>query len=144
MKKVQLITDGSCLGNPGPGGWACILRFNQHKKELSGSERQTTNNRMELMAAISGLEALNERCHVEIVTDSQYVKNGITRWIRGWKRNGWVTRTETPVVNRDLWEHLDTLASQHQTEWVWTRGHASHDDNNRCDELAQAAARKQG
>lgn len=144
MKKVQLITDGSCLGNPGPGGWACILRFNQHTKEMSGSERQTTNNRMELMAAISGLGALNERCHVEIVTDSQYVKNGITRWIRGWKRNGWITRTETPVVNRDLWEQLDTLASQHRTEWVWTRGHASHDDNNRCDELAQAAARKQG
>lgn len=143
MKKIILITDGSCLKNPGgPGGWACILRFNEHKRELSGGEPESTNNRMELTAAIRGLEALKERCQVEIITDSQYVKNGITKWINGWKRNGWVTKEKTPVVNRDLWERLDTLVSQHQTTWVWTKGHASHDDNNRCDELAQQAARK--
>lgn len=143
MKQIKLITDGSCLGNPGPGGWACILRFNAHKREMFGSERQTTNNRMELTAAIEGLRALTERCEVEIVTDSEYVKNGITQWIAGWKRKGWMTSQKKPVVNRDLWEQLDSLAAKHQTQWSWTKGHASHEDNNRCDELAQRAAREQ-
>ena len=143
MKKVRLITDGSCLGNPGPGGWACILRYGGHKREMYGCEPQTTNNRMELTAAIEGLRTLKERCQVEIVTDSEYVKNGITTWIHGWKRKNWITSAKKPVVNRDLWEELDRLVSGHQAEWVWTKGHASHEDNNRCDELAQQAAREQ-
>ena len=143
MKKVQLITDGSCIGNPGPGGWACILRYGKHHKEIYGCAPQTTNNRMELTAAIEGLRALKERCQVEIVTDSEYVKNGITTWIHGWKRKNWITSAKKPVVNRDLWEELDRLASGHQAVWVWTKGHASHEDNNRCDELAQRAAREQ-
>ncbi len=142
MKKIQLITDGSCLGNPGTGGWACILRFNEHVKEMAGAEEPTTNNRMELTAAIKGLEALTEQCQVEVVTDSEYMKNGITRWIKGWKRNGWKTKAQTEVLNKDLWERLDAQVNRHQTTWVWTKGHASHDGNNRCDELAQAAARK--
>ena len=143
MKKVKLITDGSCLGNPGPGGWACILRYNGQKRELYGYAPQTTNNRMELTAAIEGLRALKERCTVEIVTDSEYVKNGITTWIHGWKRKNWITSAKKPVVNRDLWEELDELAKGHEAVWVWTKGHASHEDNNRCDELAQMAAREQ-
>jgi ribonuclease HI len=143
MKKVKLITDGSCLGNPGPGGWACILRYNGHKREMYGYAPHTTNNRMELTAAIEGLRALKERCTVEIVTDSEYVKNGISTWIHGWKRKNWVTSTRKPVVNRDLWEELDELAAGQDAVWVWTKGHASHEDNNRCDELAQMAAREQ-
>ena len=143
MKQVQLITDGACLGNPGPGGWACILRYNRHKKEMWGSEPHTTNNRMELRAAIEGLRALKEGCAVEVVTDSEYLKNGITTWIYAWKRRGWMTAAKKPVVNQDLWKALDDLAARHQTNWVWTKGHASHADNNRCDELATLAAREQ-
>ena len=143
MKKVQLITDGACLGNPGPGGWAAILRYNEHKKELWGSEPQTTNNRMELRAAIEGLRALKENCAVEVVTDSEYLKNGITSWIHGWKLKGWMTAAKKPVVNQDLWKALDEENSRHQTTWVWTKGHANHADNNRCDELATRAAREQ-
>jgi ribonuclease HI len=143
MKKVQLITDGACIGNPGPGGWACVLRFGQLKKELWGSEPQTTNNRMELTAAVRGLEALKEPCEVEIVTDSEYVKNGITKWILGWKRNGWKKADKSPVLNKDLWQELDAQNARHTTKWTWTKGHASHADNNRCDELATAAARNQ-
>ena len=143
MKTVQLITDGACLGNPGPGGWAAILRYNHHKKELHGFAPQTTNNRMELTAAIEGLRALKSQCEVEVVTDSEYVKNGITQWIHGWKRNGWKTASKKPVVNQDLWEELDELASQHKIKWSWTKGHADHEDNNRCDELATQAAREQ-
>ena len=143
MKKVRLITDGACLGNPGPGGWASILRFNQHKKEMWGSEPHTTNNRMELRAAIEGLRALKEPCAVEVVTDSEYLKNGITTWIHGWKRKGWMTSAKRPVINQDLWKALDEQAARHQTTWVWTKGHASHADNNRCDELASAAAQEQ-
>jgi ribonuclease HI len=143
MKNVQLITDGACLGNPGPGGWACILRFGQLSKEMSGSVRHTTNNRMELTAAIEGLRALHERCEVEVVTDSEYLKNGITQWIHGWKRNGWQTSAKKPVVNQDLWEELDRLSGGHSVKWSWTKGHASHADNNRCDELATQAARMQ-
>ena len=143
MKHVQLITDGACLGNPGKGGWACILRFGEHKREIFGSAPQTTNNRMELTAAIEGLKRLKESCSVEIITDSEYLKNGITTWIHGWKRKGWVKADKQPVVNRDLWEVLDGLVNTHQTQWKWTKGHASHEDNNRCDELASRAARDQ-
>jgi ribonuclease HI len=141
LKQVQLITDGACVGNPGPGGWAYILRFGKHKKEGSGGVGHTTNNRMELTAAVRGLEALKEPCEVEIVTDSEYLKNGITTWIHGWKRNGWRTKSKSPVVNQDLWQELDRLNSKHRTKWSWTKGHASHEDNNRADELATAAAR---
>ena len=143
MKQVQLITDGSCLGNPGPGGWASILRYNGHKREMFGCSPQTTNNRMELTAAIEGLRALKEPCDIEIVTDSEYLKNGITTWIHGWKKKNWMTAAKKPVVNRDLWEELDKLVSKHKVKWSWTKGHASHEDNNRCDELAQQAARGQ-
>jgi ribonuclease HI len=143
VKQVQLITDGACLGNPGPGGWAAILRYNEHKKELWGSEPQTTNNRMELRAAIEGLRALKEGCAVEVVTDSEYLKNGITNWIHGWKRKGWMTAAKKPVINQDLWKALDAEAARHKTTWTWTKGHASHADNNRCDELATSAAREQ-
>ena len=143
MKKVHLITDGACIGNPGPGGWACILRYNSHKKELWGSEPQTTNNRMELRAAIEGLRALKEDCDVEVVTDSEYLKNGITTWIHGWKRKGWMTAAKKPVINQDLWKELDEQVARHKTTWSWTKGHASHADNNRCDELATQAARDQ-
>jgi len=143
VKQVQLITDGSCLGNPGRGGWAYILRFGSHRKEGYGFDPQTTNNRMELTAAIEGLRALKEPCDVEVTTDSEYVKNGITSWLAGWKRKGWLTSQKKPVINRDLWEELDRLTQKHKTTWEWTKGHASHDDNNRCDELAQRAAREQ-
>jgi ribonuclease HI len=141
MKTVQLITDGACLGNPGPGGWAYILRYKDKKKEAFGSEPHTTNNRMELTAAVEGLRALKEGCEVEITTDSEYLKNGITQWIHGWKRNGWKTSAKKPVVNQDLWMALDDVVQHHKTTWKWTKGHANHADNNRCDELATAAAR---
>jgi ribonuclease HI len=143
LKHVQLITDGACKGNPGKGGWACILRFGEFTRELFGCSPHTTNNRMELAAVIEGLKRLKERCSVEIVTDSEYVKNGMMSWIQGWKRNGWKTSTKKPVVNQDLWMQLDELVAQHQVKWTWTKGHASHDDNNRCDELASRAAAEQ-
>ena len=143
MKQVEIHTDGACLGNPGPGGWAAILRYNKHKKELWGSEPHTTNNRMEIQAAIEGLRALKEGCEVEVVTDSEYLKNGITNWIHGWKRRGWMTASKQPVVNQDLWKALDEEVNRHRTNWTWTKGHASHADNNRCDELATRAAREQ-
>jgi ribonuclease HI len=143
VKKVRLITDGSCLGNPGRGGWAAILRYGRHKKEMWGCSPHTTNNRMELTAAIEGLRALREDCEVEVVTDSEYVKNGITLWIHAWKRKKWMTTTKKPVVNQDLWQELDELAARHKTTWTWTKGHATHADNNRCDELATRAAKEQ-
>jgi ribonuclease HI len=143
MKTIQLITDGACLGNPGPGGWAAILRYGTISKEIFGFERHTTNNRMELTAAIEGLGALKERCEVEIITDSEYLKNGITQWIIGWKKRNWMTAAKKPVVNRDLWEALDDQVVRHTTKWSWTKGHASHEDNNRADELASLAAREQ-
>ena len=143
MKQVRLITDGACIGNPGPGGWACILRYQDKKKELSGSEPDTTNNRMELTAAVEGLRALKEPCKVKVTTDSKYMMDGITKWIEKWKRNGWRTTAKKPVLNQDLWQQLDELAGRHQTSWKWTRGHANHRDNNRCDELATLAAHGQ-
>lgn len=143
MKKIQAITDGSCLGNPGRGGWACILRFGRHKKEMYGSDPDTTNNRMELMAAIRALAALKEPCEVEMVTDSQYVMNGVKSWMAGWKRNGWKTSAKKPVLNQDLWMELDEQVARHTLTWTWTKGHADHEDNNRCDELAREAAQSQ-
>jgi ribonuclease HI len=143
VKKVKLITDGSCLGNPGRGGWAAILRYNEHKRELYGYAPHTTNNRMELTAAIEGLKALKEPCEVEVITDSEYLKNGISKWLPNWKRRDWMTIEKKPVVNQDLWQELDELVQEHKTTWSWTKGHASHADNNRCDELATTAAREQ-
>ena len=143
MKKVQVITDGACSGNPGPGGWAAILRYNHHEKEVWGSEPHTTNNRMEMTAAIEALRSLKENCEIEVVTDSEYLKKGITEWIHGWKRKGWMTAAKKPVVNQDLWKALDEQVGRHRTTWVWTKGHASHTDNNRCDELATRAAKEQ-
>jgi ribonuclease HI len=131
------------VGNPGPGGWACVLRYKSCQRELFGSEPATTNNRMELTAAVRGLSALKESCDVEIITDSQYVKEGITQWIARWKRNGWKNTGKQLVKNKDLWEQLDAQVSRHKTRWVWTKGHASHEDNNRADELAYRAARGQ-
>jgi len=142
MKQVTLVTDGSCLGNPGPGGWAYIIRYGDHVREATGGDAQTTNNRMELSAAVEGLRALNERCRVELITDSEYVKNGITKWISGWKRRNWRKSDGQPVLNVDLWQALELQTARHEIAWKWTKGHASHDDNNRCDELARAAATK--
>jgi ribonuclease HI len=142
-KQVKIITDGSCLGNPGRGGWAAILRYGDHKKEVFGSSTNTTNNRMELTAAIEALRALKHPCDVEVVTDSEYLKNGITKWIQNWRKRGWLTAEKKPVVNRDLWEDLDALVELHNVKWSWTKGHASHADNNRADELATRAAREQ-
>ena len=140
VKKVTLITDGSCLGNPGPGGWAAILRFNSQTKELSGGEPETTNNRMEMTAVIEGLTILKEPCEISIEIDSQYVKNGVTEWMSGWKQRGWKTAAKKPVKNQDLWQKIDAALAQHTVNWKWVKGHADHDDNNRCDELARGAA----
>ncbi len=142
MKKACLITDGSCLGNPGPGGWACILRFGAVKKELFGYDPNTTNNRMELMAAIQGLLAFKEPCEIEVTTDAEYVRQGITQWVAKWKRGHWWKKHHA-VRNADLWMELEALVQVHRAEWIWTRGHAEHEDNNRCDWLAQNAARTQ-
>jgi ribonuclease HI len=142
VKNVQIITDGACLGNPGPGGWAAILRFGSHTKEIFGFEPHTTNNRMELTAAIEALRTLKEKCDIEVVTDSEYLKNGITTWIINWKKRNWMTSQKKPVINRDLWEALDREVGTHQVKWSWTKGHASHEDNNRADELASMAARE--
>ena len=143
LKQVQLVTDGACKGNPGRGGWAFILRYGEHKREMFGSAPETTNNRMELTAVIEGLKRLKEQCAVEIITDSEYVKNGMTKWIVGWKRNGWKSSDKKPVKNQDLWVELDKLVNSHQVQWTWTKGHALHEDNNRCDELASRAAEDQ-
>lgn len=143
MKQVELITDGACSGNPGPGGWAAILKFGKHRKELWGSEKETTNNRMELTAAIEGLRLLKEKCDVHITTDSEYVLKGITQWIAGWKKNNWKSASKQPVKNQDLWQELDEQVQRHQVKWTWTKGHADHPDNNRCDELAVKASKTQ-
>jgi ribonuclease HI len=135
---VVIHTDGACSGNPGPGGWGVILDYNGTRKELSGGEPETTNNRMELMAAIKALEALKRHCKVEMHVDSNYVKDGITKWIHGWKRNGWKTADKKPVKNAELWQRLDRALQQHDISWHWVRGHAGHDDNERADELARS------
>ena len=139
MKSVEAFTDGGCRGNPGPGGWGVILRFGDHERELNGSEPETTNNRMELLAAISALQALSEPCRVVLTTDSTYVKDGITKWIKNWKANGWRTAAKKPVKNQDLWQMLDAQCSHHQVEWRWVKGHAGHAENERADALANAA-----
>ncbi|MGN6521266.1 MAG: ribonuclease HI [Dokdonella sp.] len=137
---VQLFTDGACLGNPGPGGWGALLRLGDREKELSGGEAQTTNNRMELMAAIAGLEALTRPCKVELTTDSQYVKRGVEEWMARWRANGWRTSDKQPVKNRDLWERLSAALASHEVRWHWVKGHNGHDENERVDELARQAA----
>lgn len=140
MKEVYLYTDGACLGNPGPGGYGLILKYQEHEKEYSKGFKLTTNNRMELKAAIEGLSLLKEPCKVSIFTDSQYVKNGITQWLEGWKLKNWHTKGKTPVKNKDLWQQLDQLCQIHQTTWFWVKGHAGHPQNERCDKLAVMAA----
>ena len=140
LKQVSLFTDGSCLGNPGPGGYGAILIYKQHQKELAQGYRLTTNNRMELMAAIAGLQSLQEPCIVQLTTDSQYVKQGITQWIQNWKRRGWLTASKDPVKNVDLWKLLDAEVQRHQVDWHWVKGHSGHDENERCDILARDAA----
>jgi ribonuclease HI len=139
MKSVVIHTDGGCQGNPGPGGWAAVLTYGAKTKEISGGVPATTNNRMELQAAIEALRALKEACEVEFFTDSQYVRRGVTEWIWGWKRNGWVTKAKEPVRNADLWRALDEQTRRHRITWRWLKGHAGHAGNERCDELARAA-----
>lgn len=136
-KAVDIFTDGACSGNPGPGGWGVLLRWDGHEKELHGGERNTTNNRMELMAAIVALESLKRAVTARLHTDSQYVKKGITEWIHDWKRRGWRTADRKPVKNQDLWQRLDAALADHDIQWIWVRGHAGHPENERADELAR-------
>jgi len=140
LTRVKVVTDGACKGNPGPGGWGVLIRSGTREKELSGGEKHTTNNRMELTAAIRGLEALNRPCHVTLVTDSVYVKDGITRWIHGWQRNGWRTADKKPVKNAELWQELLAATARHRIDWVWVKGHNGDEDNERADRLASDAA----
>lgn len=133
---VEMFTDGACRGNPGPGGWGVLMRFKDNEKELHGGEKDTTNNRMELMAAIMGLESLSRDCQVELYTDSKYVMQGITEWIHNWKTRGWKTANKKPVKNADLWQRLDRAREQHQVQWHWVKGHSGHAENERADELA--------
>lgn len=140
MKHVEIHADGSCSGNPGPGGWGVLLRFGAHERELAGGEPDTTNNRMELMAAIEGLQALKEACDVDLFTDSQYVQKGITEWLPSWQRRGWKTADNKPVKNADLWQRLDAVRQRHRVRWHWVKGHAGHADNERVDGLARQAA----
>ena len=139
LPEVEIFTDGACSGNPGPGGWGAVLRSGRHEKELSGGEALTTNNRMELLAAILGLEALKLPCRVELYTDSQYLRDGITRWLPAWKARGWKTADKKPVKNLDLWQRLEAAAARHEVEWHWVRGHSGHPENERADALARAA-----
>ncbi|WP_188697751.1 ribonuclease HI [Bowmanella pacifica] len=143
MKKVQIFTDGSCLGNPGPGGYGVVMRYGKHNKELSQGFVQTTNNRMEMLAAIAALRILKESCEIDLTTDSQYLRQGIMQWIKNWKKNGWRTSDKKPVKNVDLWQELDSLVSKHKVHWHWVKGHAGHPENERCDELARTAAQGQ-
>lgn len=139
VTRVDVFTDGACSGNPGPGGWGAILISKEAQKELSGGEKLTTNNRMELMAAIAALEALKRPCEVHLHTDSMYVKDGITKWLAGWITKGWKTADKKPVKNQDLWQRLDEARSRHQVSWHWVRGHSGHELNERADALARAA-----
>ena len=140
MNQVEIFTDGACKGNPGPGGWGALIRAGTHEKELSGGEPLTTNNRMELMAAIAALKALTRPCSVVLSTDSIYVRDGITKWIHGWQRNGWRTADKKPVKNADLWQALLEAAAPHRIKWEWVKGHSGHPENERADQLACAAA----
>ena len=140
---VEIFTDGACLSNPGPGGWGVLMRWRGEERELAGRESNTTNNRMELMAAIQGLEALKHPCRVVLTTDSTYVRDGITKWIKGWKQNGWKTAAKKPVKNIDLWKRLDISLAEHEIDWRWVRGHAGHFENERVDQLASSQAKRE-
>jgi ribonuclease HI len=140
LSHVEIATDGACKGNPGPGGWGVLIRMGKREKELSGGEKLTTNNRMELTAAIEGLNALKRPCRVTLSTDSRYVMDGLTKWIHGWRKNGWKTADKKPVKNAELWQALIDAAAPHRVEWVWVKGHAGHPDNERADKLASDAA----
>ena len=140
LKKIEIFTDGSCLGNPGPGGYAAILRYKQNERILSEGYYRTTNNRMELLAAIVALEAVKEKCYITLYSDSQYLRNGIMSWIFNWKKNGWKTSQKKSVKNADLWRRLDNVATAHQIDWHWVKGHAGHEENERCDVIAKEAA----
>ena len=144
MKQVEIFTDGACKGNPGPGGWGALLRMGRHEKELSGGEAETTNNRMELRAAIEGLNALIEPCAVDVYSDSKYVIEGITKWVHGWQKRGWVNASKKPVRNEDLWHDLIEAARRHRVEWRWVKGHSGHEGNERADRLASDAAEAAG
>ena len=139
---VEIFTDGSCKGNPGPGGWAALLKFKGHKKELSGAEPHTTNNRMEMTAAIMALETLKRPCRVKLVTDSEYLKKGITEWLKNWKKRNWLTSNKTPVKNEDLWRRLDQAVSRHEVAWEWVKGHNGHMENELVDVLANNAIKE--
>jgi ribonuclease HI len=139
---IDIYTDGACSGNPGPGGWGALLRWRGNEKELNGGERETTNNRMEMMAAIQALEALKRSAHVRLHTDSTYLRDGITKWIHGWKAKGWKTANKKPVKNIDLWQRLEAALERHQVDWIWVKGHAGHPENERADELARAGIPK--
>jgi len=139
MDRIEIFTDGACSGNPGPGGWGAILRWRGHEKELSGGEAETTNNRMELMAAIAALEALKRPSQVALTSDSTYLRDGITKWIHGWRAKGWKTAAKKPVKNQDLWQRLDEAAKRHEVSWHWVRGHDGHAENERADQLAREA-----
>ncbi len=136
MKQVLAFTDGACSGNPGPGGWGAVLQFGNHERELHGGAKDTTNNRMELTAAIEALKALSEPCRVSLTTDSTYVKDGVTQWLTNWKRNGWKTAAKKPVKNQDLWQALDHESARHEIDWCWVKGHSGHPENERADRLA--------
>ncbi|MXO84655.1 ribonuclease HI [Altererythrobacter aurantiacus] len=140
MKTVEIYTDGACKGNPGPGGWGALLKMGKHEKAMSGAERNTTNNRMEMTAAIKALEALIEPCEVHLYSDSKYVLDGMTKWISGWQKRGWVNASKKPVRNADLWHELIAASDRHQMHWHWVKGHAGHPENERVDRLASDAA----
>ncbi len=140
LPRVEIATDGACKGNPGPGGWGAVLRYGSVEKDMSGGESLTTNNRMELMAAIRALDALKRPSHVQLSTDSRYVMDGLTKWLKGWQRNGWKTASKQPVKNADLWRELIAAAEPHRIDWLWVKGHAGHPDNERADRLASDAA----
>ena len=139
---IEIFTDGACRGNPGPGGWGALLRYNHHEKKISGAEPHTTNNRMELTAVIMSLRALKKTCHIRVTTDSQYVRMGVTKWIHRWKSHGWKTSDKKPVKNQDLWQQLDELAQAHPIEWHWVKGHSGHIENELADQLANQAIDK--
>ena len=140
LPMVEIATDGACKGNPGPGGWGAVLRFGTREKDMSGGENPSTNNRMELMAAIRALQALKKPCRIRLSTDSRYVMDGLTKWIKGWQKNGWKTADRKPVKNADLWQELLDASAPHRIEWIWVKGHAGHPDNERADKLASDAA----
>ena len=142
-ERVEIYTDGACSGNPGPGGWGVVLRWKGTEKEMSGGERETTNNRMEMMAAIKALESLKRTVPVDLYTDSTYVRDGITKWLPGWKSNGWKTAAKKPVKNQDLWQRLEAALKDHDVKWHWVKGHAGHPENERADALARAGIPKQ-